>query len=164
VHFVGSHPMAGSEKRGVEFAKADLFTGALCILTPSERTSAGALAKVEAFWSALGMRTKRLSPEDHDRLVCDVSHLPHALAATLVAMQSDQALEVAGKGFLDSTRVAAGDAGLWRDILLDNADSMKDSIARLRAQLDELEKRLEPNQARALFDWLQAAAEKRSRQ
>jgi prephenate dehydrogenase len=122
------------------------------------------LAKVEAFWSALGMRTKQLSPEDHDRLVCDVSHLPHALAATLVAMQSDQALELAGKGFLDTTRVAAGDAGLWRDILLDNADCLKDSIARLRAQLDELEKRLDPMQAQALFDWLQAAAEKRSRQ
>ena len=163
VHFVGSHPMAGSEKRGVDFARADLFTGALCIITPSSRTNAGALAKVENFWGELGMRTKRLSPEDHDRLVCDISHLPHALAASLVAMQSDEALELAGKGFQDTTRVAAGDAGLWRDILLDNADSVKSSIARLRLQLDELEKRLDPKQAKALFDWLQAAAQKRSR-
>jgi prephenate dehydrogenase len=163
VHFVGSHPMAGSEKRGVEFARADLFTGALCIVTPTPRTDPGALAKVENFWTELGMRIKLLSPEDHDRLVCDISHLPHALAATLVAMQSDEALPLAGKGFLDSTRIAAGDAGLWRDILLDNADSVRSSLARLRAQLDELEKRLDPKQAQALFDWLQKASEKRSR-
>jgi prephenate dehydrogenase len=164
VHFVGSHPMAGSEKRGVEFAKADLFNGALCIVTPTARTNPGALAKVENFWAELGMRTKRLSPDDHDRLICDVSHLPHAVAASLVAMQSDEALELAGKGFQDTTRVAAGDAGLWRDILKDNADSVRSSIARLRIQLDELEKRLDPKQAQALFDWLQAAADKRSRQ
>jgi prephenate dehydrogenase len=164
VHFVGSHPMAGSEKRGVAFARADLFTGALCILTPTDRTNPGALAKVENFWSALGMRTKRLSPNDHDRLVSDISHLPHALAASLVAMQSDEALELAGKGFQDTTRVAAGDAGLWRDILLDNADCVKSSIARLRVQLDELEERLDPKQGQALFDWLQSAADKRSRQ
>jgi prephenate dehydrogenase len=164
VHFVGSHPMAGSEKRGVEFARADLFQGALCITTPLPQTDPGALEKVENFWKAIGMRVKRLSPEDHDRLVCDVSHLPHALAATLVAMQSEEALELAGKGFLDTTRVAAGDAGLWRDILIDNADSMRSSIERLRKQLDELEKRLDPKQAEALFDWLQAAAQKRSRQ
>lgn len=163
VHFVGSHPMAGSEKRGVEFAKADLFNGALCIVTPTARTNPGALAKVESFWAELGLRTKRLSPDDHDRLVCDVSHLPHAVAASLVAMQSEAALELAGKGFQDTTRVAAGDAGLWRDILIDNADSVRSSIARLRLQLDELEQRLDPTQAQALFDWLQAAAEKRSR-
>ncbi len=164
VQFVGSHPMAGSEKRGVEFARADLFSGALCILTPTDRTNAGALAKVENFWAEFGMRTKRLTPDDHDRLICDVSHLPHALAASLVAMQSDAALELAGKGFQDTTRVAAGDAGLWRDILLDNADCVKSSIARLRGQLDELEKRLDPSQAKALFEWLQAAANKRSRE
>jgi prephenate dehydrogenase len=164
VHFVGSHPMAGSEKRGVTFARADLFAGALCILTPTDRTNPGALAKVENFWSELGMRTKRLSPNDHDRLVCDISHLPHAVAASLVAMQSDEALELAGKGFQDTTRVAAGDAGLWRDILLDTADCVKSSIARLRLQLDELEKRLDPKHGQALFDWLQSAADKRSRQ
>src|SRR5215210_7727403 len=80
--FVGSHPMAGSEKRGVEFARADLFQGARCILTPNESTDADAINSVEQFWQALGMRTTRLSPADHDRLVCDISHLPHALAAS----------------------------------------------------------------------------------
>src|SRR5207249_4340864 len=82
--FVGSHPMAGSEKRGVEFARADLFHGARCIVTPSVATPLTAVEKVESFWKSLGMTIVRMSSEDHDRLVCDISHLPHALAAALV--------------------------------------------------------------------------------
>jgi nucleotide-binding universal stress UspA family protein len=83
--FVGSHPMAGSEKRGIDFARANLFDGARCITTPTPRTDPGALQRVESFWRALGMQVGRLSPADHDRLVCDISHLPHAVAAALVA-------------------------------------------------------------------------------
>src|SRR5580765_6089087 len=87
--FVGSHPMAGSEKRGVQHASPDLFRDALCLTTPTEQTDPGALAKVEAFWRLLGMRTRRLSPDDHDRLIADISHLPHAVAAALVNLQTD---------------------------------------------------------------------------
>src|SRR5439155_22034988 len=86
--FVGSHPMAGSEKRGVEFARADLFQGARCIVTPSDKSDPEAVEAVQRFWESLGMTVVRLSPDDHDRLVCDISHLPHAVAAALVAMQS----------------------------------------------------------------------------
>src|SRR5436190_17870561 len=80
VAFIGSHPMAGSEKRGVEFARADLFQNALCILTPDERTDAKAVSNVEAFWELLGMRTCRMDPAAHDAALAEVSHLPHALA------------------------------------------------------------------------------------
>ncbi|HEY7088168.1 MAG TPA: prephenate dehydrogenase [Tepidisphaeraceae bacterium] len=161
VHFVGSHPMAGSEKRGIEHARADLYRGALCITTPAPKTNSGALGQVESFWQELGMRVTRLAPDDHDRLLADVSHLPHALAAALVAMQPDQALPLAGKGFLDVTRIAGGDGGLWRDIFLDNSDSLRDSIRRLRLQLDRLESMLSPAQSEALRRWLDAAAQKR---
>lgn len=160
-HFVGSHPMAGSEKRGVEFARTDLFENATCIVTPTARTDPGALAMVEEFWRLLGMRTTRLSPEEHDRLLADVSHLPHAVAAALVAMQADAALPLAGKGFLDTTRIAGGDGGLWRDILHDNADNLRLSLARLRAELDHLLSLLEKGQADALETWLNAAAARR---
>lgn len=161
--FVGSHPMAGSEKRGVEFARADLYDGALCILTPTAQTDPAALKQVESFWSTLGMRTCRISPQEHDRRLADVSHLPHALAAALVATADQSSVALAGKGFHDMTRIAAGDGGLWRDILSDNRDNVRHSIGRLKEQLDLLLTLLEDGQADALRDWLDQAAEHRQK-
>jgi prephenate dehydrogenase len=159
--FVGSHPMAGSEQRGLAHARADLFAGALCILTPTSTTDQAALTAMEQFWQTLGMRTTRLSPSDHDRMLAEVSHLPHALAAALVAMQSDGALPLAGKGFLDTTRIAAGDADVWRDILLENADNVQGAIDALRLQLDGLSAALKARDADRLKTWLAAAAARR---
>jgi cyclohexadieny/prephenate dehydrogenase len=160
--FVGSHPMAGSEKRGVEFARADLFHGARCILTPDGSTDAAALASVDGFWRALGMKTTTLSPDEHDRLVCDISHLPHAVAASLVTMQQDDALPLAGKGFLDTTRIAGGDGTLWRDIFLENRDHLADSLTRFRATLDTFLKLLEAGNGDELAQWLDQAAARRA--
>lgn len=161
VHFVGSHPMAGSDKRGVEFARTDLFQHALCITTPTPRTDKKALEEVEGFWKAIGMRLVRLSAEEHDRLLADISHLPHALAAALVAMQAEAALNLAGKGFLDTTRIAGGDGALWRDILLDNRDNLLASIARLRGELGRIERLLESDNGAALAQWLDQTAKRR---
>jgi prephenate dehydrogenase len=161
VAFVGSHPMAGSEKRGVEFARADLFQNSLCILTPEHRTDPAALATVESFWKSLGMRTCQMSPGEHDRALAEVSHLPHALAAALVAMQSPTAMNLAGKGFLDTTRIAGGDGGLWRDIFVDNAGNMRAAIGKMRAMLDQFEGLLEPGRGEELRRWLDEAAGKR---
>jgi prephenate dehydrogenase len=141
IKFVGSHPMAGSEKRGVEFARADLFQNALCILTPG---------------------TCRMTPAEHDAALAEVSHLPHALAAALVGMQSERALELAGKGFLDTTRIAGGDGGLWRDIFLDNADNVRAALAKLRGMLDHFERLLASGRAEELRQWLDSAAGKRA--
>jgi len=163
VEFVGSHPIAGSEKRGVDFSRADLFSNQLCIVTPTAKTSREALHHIEQFWTLLGMRIARLSPRDHDRLLADVSHLPHLLAAALVAMQEDAALDLCGKGFLDTTRIAGGDGGLWRDILLDNADNLKAGLRRLRSQLSTVEKMLNAKSGDALRDWLDAAAARRQK-
>jgi len=159
--FVGSHPMAGSEKRGVQYAQADLFEGATCVLTPDESTDPDALSAVETFWRELGMTTLRMTPAEHDRRVAEISHLPHALAAALVAMQEGESLSLAGKGFADATRIAAGDGGLWRDIFLDNQDNLRDSLARLRASLDEMLGCLDAEKADQLKAWLDAAAGKR---
>jgi prephenate dehydrogenase len=161
VHFVGSHPMAGSEKRGVEFARTDLFRNALCLLTPTPATDAAALEAVEAFWRVLGMRTRRLSPEVHDQLLAQVSHLPHAVAAALIHLPADAALDLCGKGFLDTTRIASGDAALWRDIFLDNRDNLRQSLQHLQADLDRLLKSLESSDGPAIADWLAAAATRR---
>ena len=161
IRFVGSHPMAGSEKRGVQFASADLYRGSVCILTPTEQTDPQALAQVDAFWKHLGMRTRQLSPDVHDRLICDVSHLPHALAAALVTMQQEPALDLVGKGFLDATRIAAGDGALWRDILIDNRENLLQSLGRLQTSLDELKTLLHPEKSAELKAWLDRASERR---
>lgn len=162
VHFVGSHPMAGSERRGVEFARTDLFQNALCITTPTAATDKPALGRVEQFWKSIGMRITRLTPEDHDRLLADISHLPHLVAAALVGMQDPAALELAGAGFLDTTRIAGGDGKLWRDILVDNRDNLRLSIASLKDRLERLEGLLEPERADELAKLLDAAAERRA--
>jgi prephenate dehydrogenase len=160
--FVGSHPMAGSEKRGIEFARADLFTGARCILTPDASTDVDALASVDAFWRGLGMKIAKLPPDDHDRLVSDISHLPHAIAASLVMMQLDAALPLAGKGFLDATRIAGGDGALWRDIFLDNRDHLAGSLTRFRDTLDAVLTRLDSAHSAELANWLDQAAARRA--
>jgi len=159
--FVPSHPMAGSEKRGVEFADAELFQNAVCILTPTAATDLRAVEAIESLWRTVGMRTTRLTPDEHDRRLADVSHLPHALAAALVAMQDDASLHLIGKGFLDATRIAAGDGGLWRDIFLDNRDHLADAIRNYRQVLDGLLALLEPEKGDALKKWLDDAALKR---
>lgn len=158
VHFVGSHPMAGSEKRGIDYARADLFQNALCILTPTRATDATALKALESFWQSLGMRLHRMSPAAHDLALAQVSHLPHALAASLVSIQSKEALSLAGKGFLDTTRIAGGDGALWRDIFHDNAPNMRKAIAQLRAALDHFESLLDPAKADELRKWLDTQA------
>jgi len=162
VDFVGSHPMAGSEKRGVEFARADLFQNALCILTPDQQTEPKAVETIDQFWRTLGMHTCRMTPADHDVALAEVSHLPHALAAALVALQSEQGMKLAGKGFLDATRIAGGDGGLWRDIFIDNADNLRASLAKLRAMLDHFETLLAPGRGEELRAWLDSAAGRRA--
>ena len=163
VNFVGSHPMAGSEKRGVRYASADLFDDAVCITTPTPKTDPAALEQIEAFWRQLGMRSARLSPQEHDRRLADISHLPHALAAALVAMQDEASLALTGNGFRDMTRIAAGDAGMWRDILVENRDHLRSSVQRLRRHLETLLTHLDAPDADAARAWLDAAAERRKR-
>lgn len=161
VRFVGSHPMAGSEKRGVEFSRADLFQGATCVVTPTPRTDPHALREVEKFWRALGMKLRTLSPDDHDRLLADVSHLPHVLAAALVTMQEDGGLDVCGKGFIDATRIASGDGALWSDILIDNRANLRASVERVKQALDHAVTLIEADNPEALQAWLNSAARRR---
>lgn len=160
-HFIGSHPIAGSEKRGVDFARADLFENAQCLITPTSASHAEALVAVEGFWRQLGMRTLRLSPAAHDQYLADISHLPHAVAAALVLMQSQAALDLAGKGFVDTTRIASGDPGLWRDIFLDNRDNLRHGAERLRENLDRLIQMLDQGDGAAISQWLEQASRRR---
>ena len=140
--FVGSHPMAGSERAGFGEARADLFAGAIVILTPTERTAPAALARVRAFWDALGGRITVLDPLTHDRATAAVSHLPHLVADALVdaVLRMDPAfLDVAARGFRDTTRIAASSPAVWREIFQDNRAALAEALAAFRKSLDHLE-------------------------
>jgi prephenate dehydrogenase len=117
--FVGAHPLAGSEKRGVAEARADLFTGTLCILTRSKKTNPAALKEMAAFWKKAGCRIQVLSPGRHDRVTALISHLPHLAAMELVKAAAGS-LDFAASGFFDTTRIASSDAEIWTDIFLSN--------------------------------------------
>jgi len=153
IAFVGSHPMAGSEQSGYAVARADLFEGATVILTPTERSVPEASKRVTEFWEALGARVTVLEPEAHDRVVAAISHLPHLVAYALVesaARLCGPALELAARGFKDTTRIAASDPRVWREIFLQNRSALGDTLAAFRAALVELEDVIAANAGDAL--------------
>lgn len=119
IYFVGAHPLAGSEKRGSNFARADLLQGAMCILTKTLKTDSSALKKIANFWKKLGSRIVVLSPRRHDQIIALMSHLPHLAAGQLVKVASAN-LAFAASGFLDTTRIASSNAEIWADIFLTN--------------------------------------------
>ncbi len=140
--FVGSHPMAGSEQAGYPVSRPDLFRGATVILTPTERTDSHAVKRVGAFWEALGGRLLTLDPLTHDRATAAISHLPHLVADALVdavVRMDPRFFEVAGRGFKDTTRIAASDARVWREIFQENRVGLTEALGAFRAALDYLE-------------------------
>ncbi len=165
--FVGSHPMAGSEQSGLHAARADLFEGATCIVTPDAQSDAGAIAEIAEFWRSLGGIVHRMSPAAHDEAVALVSHFPHLLAAALVNMvaaRDASALYLSGPGFLDSTRVAAGSPEMWAEILASNPEAVGKSIHAMIESLREIENMLARDPADpALLHLLTAAKKTRDR-
>lgn len=135
VGFVGSHPMAGSERSGVEYSQADLFENRVTVVTPSKNTCTRKRQAIEQFWRSLGSRVLRRSPADHDRAVAAVSHLPHLVASALAAATPANGRPLVGGGWRDTTRVAAGDVELWRQILWENRDHVLNSLHRFEKVL-----------------------------
>jgi len=153
LRFVGSHPLAGSEQAGYSVARADLFRGATVVVTPTEATELGALKKTTEFWEALGARVSSLDPETHDRTVAAISHLPHLIACALVdgaARVEPSALELAARGFRDTTRIAAGDPDMWTEIFLANRDALSATVEAFREALADLQRAIDAGQADAL--------------
>jgi prephenate dehydrogenase len=159
--FVGSHPMAGSQKSGVEHAAADLFSGRTTVITPDESTSAEAIRRVRGFWSALGANVVTLSPADHDEVVATISHLPHAVASILAASTPVEHLPLAATGWLDTTRVAAGDVDMWRQILQQNRECVLQSIHRFGKLLEGFVTALEQEDGEAIAEILAIGKQRR---
>ena len=155
--YVGSHPMAGSEKRGVDEAVPGLFDGALCFVTPTPRTDPRALAAVTELWQALGTRVRHLDPVEHDRLLAFASHLPHLAAAALVNALPAEALACGGAGLRDTTRVASGDPRMWADVCLQNREMILDALARFEQQTHTLHRILADGAEAELLAWLGSA-------
>ncbi|HTV47670.1 MAG TPA: prephenate dehydrogenase/arogenate dehydrogenase family protein [Phycisphaerae bacterium] len=169
--FVGSHPMAGSEKRGPEFARADLYQNALCLICPPKvrgknaDRQANAIDRVEHFWKALGMRTYRIDPVLHDRWVAAISHLPHAVASVLVnaaAKEPEAFIAIAG-GFMDTTRIAAGDPAMWTDIFMTNRKALLAWLKEFSGNLKKLQTAIRRNDAAAVSEFLTQARDVREK-
>ncbi len=138
LRFVGSHPLAGNHRSGPESARADLLAGRTVIVTPTDKSDADALESISQFWSSLGARVVRMSPDEHDAAVALTSHVPHMVASAMAAATPEALLEFVGGGWRDTTRVAAGSATLWRDILLDNRQEVLACLTQFETQLARL--------------------------
>ncbi len=140
VPYVGSHPIAGSEQRGVEFARDDLFDGAMCILTKNRSTHLKAVETLRQFWLQLGCFVKLMTPSKHDITFANISHLPHVVASALINANDSETLKFAGKGFIDTSRIASGPANIWADILLTNSKNTAKGIDKIIAELLKIKK------------------------
>lgn len=127
VSFVGCHPIAGNHKSGIDSATPDLFSGAQCIITETDKTNKKALDTVSELWRKLGAEIKFASPDEHDMIYAAVSHFPHVVAYSIVNTVADinsSYLDFSGQGFKDSTRIALSSPELWRDICIMNKDNL----------------------------------------
>jgi prephenate dehydrogenase len=161
VAFVGSHPLAGSEKSGCEYARADLFDGRVVVVTPTRKTNKEHLQRTADLWSALGASVMIMSPAAHDRALAATSHLPHVVAAALARLTAAENLPLAAGGWRDCTRIAAGDAELWSQILLDNRDNVLKAIGKLEKSLAGFRLAIERDDARRLHQLLKEAKQRR---
>lgn len=154
--FVGGHPIAGAETSGVENARAGLFEGATWFLTPSNDTTGVGLERLMRFINGLGANARALDAETHDRLVADISHLPHVLANVLVSQAAqtihspDGSVTVIGPSFRDVTRVAGANTAIWKDIYLSNRDALADSLDGVIDRLGEFRDALREDDGQAV--------------
>lgn len=159
--FVGSHPMAGSHHTGVAHADADLFQNRMCIVTPTEETDPEAATQVAELWRSVGARVVQLSPEEHDRLAARASHMPHMTAAALCSLVGrtldSRTRELAGPGFRDTTRIAAGEPRLWTEICQHNRDEIAAALGELIDELAHLRRLLEEEDFSAITQSLDQA-------
>lgn len=161
VFYVGSHPIAGSEQRGIEFARDDLFMQSLCIVTTTNKTNKEAVKTVTKFWSTLGCVVKTMPPKQHDSVLANVSHLPHISASALTNAEKIDDLKFAGKGFMDTSRIASGPANIWADIFFTNAGNCAAGVDKLIAELNKFKKAIQSKDKQQIEKLLQKAKDKR---
>ncbi len=163
ITYVGSHPMAGSERSGIGAANLDLFRGAPCVVTPVARTSRTAVRRVFALWRSVGGRCVEISPAHHDTLVAQISHLPHLAAVGLTLVAQEEAMGLSAGGFSDTTRIALGDPALWREICWTNRRAITAAMDRLLKELRQLRGLIASGNSDTLTKQFRTAQKKRQR-
>jgi cyclohexadieny/prephenate dehydrogenase len=162
--FIGSHPMAGAEKSGIQAARSNLFEGAVCILTPQPHTRTAQLKKLSDFWQALGCAIRSTNPAQHDEIVAYISHLPHLIAAgliNLVGHRKIEALDFIGNGFRDMTRIAAGPAEMWTEIIMSNREEIRRCVDRMIEELEHMRRHIANESDIELRTYLRRAKQQR---
>jgi prephenate dehydrogenase len=139
LNFVGAHPLAGSEQRGIEYARPDLFENSVCVITPTKQSPKKCVTKISNMWKALGANVNTLTPLEHDEIAAFVSHMPHLVATGLTNVVKEQQWKFSANGLKDTTRVASGDPKLWVNICKQNKPKI---IKALRSFSKEIESTL----------------------
>jgi prephenate dehydrogenase len=154
--------MAGSEKSGMEFSDPMLFINRACILTPMDNVKESDLLSLRKFWEKMGMVVQILDPASHDKIIADLSHLPHLISSILahsLAEIQEEAQKLGGQGLADTTRIAEGDANLWSNILLENKKNLIPALQKFKRSLDSVELSLEEGDNDKLRDFLEEGKE-----
>ena len=159
VHFVPAHPVAGTEHSGPEAGFAELFHNRWCILTPPEGTDPDAVARLRAFWEAMGSNVEVMAPAHHDLVLAITSHVPHLIAYNIVGtaahleeVTQSEVMKFAAGGFRDFTRIAASDPTMWRDVFLHNREAVLEMLGRFSEDLTALQRAIRWGDGDALFD------------
>jgi cyclohexadieny/prephenate dehydrogenase len=160
VHFVPTHPVAGTEHSGPDAGFAELFVGRWCIFTPPAGTDPAAVERLAAFWRSLGANVETMpSPEHHDLVLAITSHLPHLIAYTIVGTADELAevtrsevLKFSAGGFRDFTRIAASDPTMWRDVFLANKEAVLEMLGTFNEDLSQLTRAIRRGDGEALFE------------
>ncbi|MGE4285355.1 MAG: prephenate dehydrogenase [Phycisphaerae bacterium] len=160
--FLGSHPIAGSEKNGIEHSGLVNLKGAKCVITP-RNNSDRQIELVRHFWQSLGMEVVLMDADKHDNMYAMLSHLPHAMAAALVQATPDDMIEFAGSGFKDTTRIAEGGSDVWTDIFVTNSENMLDGIDRIIENLQRLSFLIRNNYLEQLEQFFDETSRKRKK-
>jgi prephenate dehydrogenase len=148
VHFIGSHPIAGGDKSGIDEARKDLFSGVRCVVTPTPKSDGDALKEICALWKSVGGRVEVMDPFLHDEILALVSHLPHLVAYALVNTVGSidpERIDYSGGGFRDTTRIAMSSPELWRDISMFNRDNLLKVLGVFRDELGRIERCVKDN-------------------
>jgi prephenate dehydrogenase len=157
VEFIGSHPICGSEQQGIEAGDADLYDGAVTVVTPTAQSNEASVQKVSNLWKNAGSSVVIMDAQQHDAILAATSHLPHVAAAALAGDDG----RFCGSGFRDTTRIADGSPQVWSDIVLTNSPALKNALGTFRKHLDELDALMEEGDGEKLANWFAAARNKR---